>query len=110
MPRLLRRLLLATAGLLAVACLSPTLPLPPPSEPGVTAPDANGFARVQGVAKPRAEVLAWNRRTDIIAGQVTGDTSFYDFLIRAEAGDVLEVWYIHGTDESPSVKVVVPAE
>lgn len=110
MSRLLRRLVLGAAGLCLAACLSPTLPLPPPAEPAVSAPDGSGFARVQGVAKARAEVIAWNHNNDLIAGQVTGDSPFYDFQIQAEVGDVLEVWYIHGTEESASVKVVVPAE
>ena len=52
----MRRLLLLTAGLCLVSCLSPTLPLPPPNRPDVSAPDAEGFARIQGVAAPQAEV------------------------------------------------------
>lgn len=108
MSRTLRRLLLGLAGLGVVACLSPTLPMPPPAKPSVSAPDESGFARVQGVARPRAEVIAWNRANNLIAGQVTGESAFYDFKIEAQSGDVLEVWYILGADESPTVQVIVP--
>jgi hypothetical protein len=106
--RLLRRLLLSLAGLGLVSCLSPTLPLPPPSRPDVSAPDESGFSRLQGFAAPRAEVIAWNHDNDLIAGQVTGDDSRYDFSIRAESGDTIELWYIKGSDESQTVRVTVP--
>ncbi len=109
MPRVMRRLLLLTAGLCLLGCLSPTLPLPPPNRPDVSSPDAEGFVRLQGVAAPQAEVIAWNHRTDLIAGQVTGDDSRYDFQIKAEASDVIELWYVQGSEESQSIRVVVPA-
>jgi len=107
--RALRRLGLTLAGLCLAGCLSPTLPLPPPSRPDVSAPDESGFARLQGIAVPQAEVIAWNHENDLIAGQVTGDDSRYDFMIRAESGDVIELWYIEGSDESASISVTVPS-
>lgn len=108
--RTLRRLLPALLGLSLAACLSPTLPLPPPSRPDVSAPDDDGFVRLQGFAAPRAEVIAWNRESNLIAGQVTGEDSRYDFRIQAEVEDRIEVWYRVGTDESASVTVIVPSE
>ena len=108
MIRLGRRLMLSAAGLcLAAGCLSPTLPLPPPAAPEVTAPDASGMVRVTGVADTYAEVFVWNRNTDVIAGQVTRDSPSYSILIAASTDDTLQVWYIKGDDESPSVKVRV---
>jgi len=109
MLRVTRRLLLLVAGLCLASCLSPTLPLPPPDRPGVTAPDENGLVRMQGVAVPKAEVIAWNRQTDLLAGQVTGDDSRYDFTIRGQVGDNIELWYIQGDQESQTVSVVVPS-
>jgi hypothetical protein len=109
MLRVMRRLLLLTAGLCLVSCLSPTLPLPPPNRPDVSSPDSEGFVRLQGVAAPQAEVIAWNHSNDLIAGQVTGDDSRYDFQIKAEASDVIELWYVQGSEESQSIRVVVPA-
>lgn len=110
MLRVLRRLLLLTAGLCLLSCLSPTLPLPPPDRPDVTAPDESGLVRLQGVAAPDAEVIAWNHETNLIAGQVTGDDSRYDFTMAAEANDFIELWYVVGSEESQSVRVIVPAE
>jgi len=108
MARVVRRLLLAVAGLCLASCLSPTLPLPPPAKPDVSGPDESGYVRLQGVAAPLSEVIAWHRNSDLIAGQVTGDTAFYDFEIKAEENDVIELWYIKGSEESSSVKIVVP--
>jgi hypothetical protein len=96
------------AGLALGSCLSPTLPLPPPSRPDVSSPDESGFVRLQGVAAPQAEVIAWNHNNDLIAGQVTGDDSRYDFVIAGESGDFIELWYVQGTDESESIRITVP--
>jgi hypothetical protein len=109
MVRLLRRLLLPLAAAFCLAsCLSPTLPLPPPDRPAVSAPDENGLVRLQGVAAPKSEVIAWNHANGLIAGQVTGDDSLYDFTIKAQVNDFIELWYVEGTDESPTVPITVP--
>jgi hypothetical protein len=108
MLRASRRLLLLFAGLALGSCLSPTLPLPPPSRPDVGAPDESGYVRLQGLAAPNAEVIAWNHDNDLIAGQVTSDDSRYDFLIQGESGDFIELWYMQGTEESQSVRFNVP--
>jgi hypothetical protein len=108
MVRAWRRLLLLGAGLCLASCLSPTLPLPPPDRPAVSTPDENGLVRLQGVAAPRAEVIAWNHNNNLIAGQVTGDDSRYDFTIPGKAKDFIELWYVLGTDESQTVRVTVP--
>jgi hypothetical protein len=108
MMRPLRRLLLGLAGLCVASCLSPTLPLPPPAKPDVSSPDESGYVRLQGVAAPQSEVIAWNHQSDIIAGQVTGESALYDFEIKADVSDVIELWYIQGSDESSSIKIVVP--
>lgn len=110
MVRVLRRLLLLVAGLCLVSCLSPTLPLPPPDRPDVTAPDSAGLVRLQGVAAPKSEVIAWNHANNVIAGQVTTENSHYDFTIQAKTDDLIELWYTQGTDESQSISVVVPSE
>jgi hypothetical protein len=108
MLRAPRRLLLLLAGLALGSCLSPTLPLPPPSRPDVSAPDEGGYVRLQGLAAPHSEVIAWNHGNDLIAGQVTDEDSRYDFVIVGESGDFIELWYIQGTDESESIRVTVP--
>ena len=105
----LRRYLLLAASTLALAsCLSPTLPLPPPDRPDVSAPDASGMVRIQGTAVPKAEVIAWNHANNVIAGQVTGDSAVYDFTIQGQTNDVIELWYHKGNDQSQSVSFKVP--
>jgi hypothetical protein len=110
MLRVMRRRLVLLASVCLVSCLSPTLPLPPPDRPDVSAPDESGFVRLQGVAAPQAEVIAWNHNTDLIAGQVTRDDSHYDFTMKAEANDFIELWYVVGSDESQSIRITVPKE
>lgn len=105
-----RRLVLAVAASLALgACLSPTLPLPPPDRPDVSSPDANGLVRIQGVGTPQSQVTAWNHANNLTAGQVLEDDAKYDFTLRADVGDVIELWYVKGTDQSQSVVSTVPA-
>lgn len=94
----------------AVGCLSPTLPLPPPSRPEVFSPDEDGNVRVRGVVQSRAIVFVLNQRTDQVVGEVTGSDGAYDLLIQAEVGDRLGVWQSVDTKESDSVEVLVPAE
>jgi hypothetical protein len=108
MVRLTRRLLPLLAALCLASCLSPTLPLPPPDRPDVSAPDGNGLVRIQGIAAPKAEVIAWNHANNVLAGQVTDESSRYDFTIKAEVNDFIELWYMQGSDESQTIRLTVP--
>src|SRR5690606_12240372 len=63
----------------AGACLSPTLPLPPPSRPTMEGPDAAGNVRLFGRVPGKARVSALNSRTQFISGQQTRDDGKYDF-------------------------------
>lgn len=100
---------LLAAGLVAPACLAPTLPLPPPSRPDVEGPDARGRVTLSGTVVPGGEVLALNRRTDLVFGQLTGPSGNYRFEIEAEVGDRIELWYVDGQRVSPSIEFVIPA-
>ena len=106
--RLLRRTLLAF-GLAALACYSPTLPLPPPGQPEVSGvenkPDRYWLA---GQVEPHAEVIARNRRTALLAGQLTGGDGRYGFEVEGQEGDEMELWYVVGKDASPRVLFVLP--
>lgn len=108
--RLSRRSLLAAAltALSVVGCLSPTLPLPPPSRPDVSAPDGDGFVRVQGRVVPFSLAVVQNRRSGEAVGRETGETGRYVLVLPARSGDQLDIWYIEGLDKSPSTRVVVP--
>src|SRR4051794_35838862 len=75
-PRSRRRWLVGLA-LAAAGCLSPTLPLPPPTEPSVSASTTAGLVRLQGSVMARSEVFAIDHRTNLIAGQYT-ESGLYD--------------------------------
>ena len=65
--RRLLALALWAAGL--AACLSPTLPLPPPEEPtSISASAVEGYWDVRGQCTPGAVVLVKNVATGVIAG------------------------------------------
>jgi hypothetical protein len=89
------------------ACLSPTLPLPPPEQPQVDGPDPEtGQIRLRGSVPAESEVLAMNLRTDEIRGQHTDDGN-YDFYLGAEIGDEVALYYHKATVESPSILFLV---
>jgi hypothetical protein len=92
MRRLSRRTLLAWAGLgVAVpACISPTLPLPPPSVPDGS-DVGNGTYRLVGALPLYALVLVRNERTELVTGK--GPLTDYDLLVAAEKGDDMTLWY-----------------
>ena len=103
-----RRSLGAVLLALAVsACLSPTLPLPPPSRPTVEGPDAAGNVRLTGRVPARARVSALNSRTNLISGQQTRDDGAYDFTIGAVPGDEIVFWYTRSNMNSPAITLVI---
>ncbi len=108
--RLTSRRLFATvlAGLVAGACLSPTLPLPPPARPELAGPDAAGNVRLTGRAPGEVRVSALNVRTDLISGQQTHPDGAYDFTIAADPGDRLTFWYTKDGENSAALVVIVP--
>jgi len=104
-----RRGWLLGAALLAAGCLSPTLPLPPPSDPVITSTDTAGLVRLTGSVEPDSIVSAWNRTTDSVRGQYT-KSGLYDFTIEAQERDTVTFWYVHGTIESPPTDFVIRLE
>lgn len=96
-----RTVLLALGALAAPACLSPTLPLPPPDRPDVE-PIGSGQYRLTGAIPVAGTVLVLNPRTDLVHGQVA-DLA-YDFVIPAEVGDVLYLWYEAGLESSDAAR------
>ena len=102
-----RRRLVLLAALAACSCLSPTLPLPPPSEPEVSGPTEQGLVRLQGSVRPNSWVFALNERTELAYAQATHETGRYDLEIRAEVGDEILLWYEIGNDKSESLEVTI---
>ncbi len=101
-----RRVWLVGAVLCLAGCLSPTLPLPPPSDPQVSGTDADGNVRLTGTVLPESEVFALNQANNVISGQVT-DSGSYDFKIQASQFDHISLWYVRETVQSPTTDVVV---
>jgi hypothetical protein len=106
-PRSARRSLLL-AGLVALGCYAPTLPLPPPHKPEITMTESGAF-RLRGGIVPEAQIFAINERTGFIDGQQVGANGLYDFELReAEGGDLMQLWYQAGTDLSPTTVFQLP--
>lgn len=101
-----RRYWLIGAALCLAGCLSPTLPLPPPSDPSVSGADSDGNVSLTGTVLPESEVFALNQSNNVIAGQVTHSGS-YDFKIKAQQLDRISLWYVRAGVESPTTDVVV---
>jgi hypothetical protein len=96
------------AGLLALGCYAPTLPLPPPQKPEITLTESGTF-RLRGGVVPNAQIFALNERNGAIDGQQIGSTGFYDFeLNQAAGGDLVQLWYQAGTDLSPTTVFQLP--
>jgi hypothetical protein len=108
MARVARRWVLLLAGALAAGCLSPTLPLPPPSKPTVEGPDEQGNVTLDGFVEGDA-VYAANMQTGEIRGQFVGSDGHYRFALPAEVGNDIELWYSVSTQTSPVIVFTVPA-
>jgi hypothetical protein len=101
-----RRRWLVGAALCLAGCLSPTLPLPPPTDPMASGEDADGNVTLSGDVAPESEVFALNQRTSVISGQLT-HSGVYSFKIQAQQFDDLSVWYVKDTEQSPPTEVIV---
>jgi hypothetical protein len=93
---------------LSIGCLSPTLPLPPPSRPDVSPPDASGITTITGRVPGGTTAHAQKQNTGHLDGQVTGDSGDYGLRLEAAIGDQIVVWYVDGFEASASVQVTVP--
>jgi hypothetical protein len=96
------------AAVLCAACLAPTLPLPPPSRPEVSAPDESGMIHIRGIVRSKAEVFAKNQYTLDIIGKETDETGKYELTMVGSAHDRIIVWYTHNGLESDFAEVTVP--
>ncbi len=101
-----RRSWLGLVALFAVGCLSPTLPLPPPTEPSVSATTTAGLVQFEGTVLPQSEVYVFNRNTNLIAGQHT-DSGQYAFTMAALPGDSMSFWYVHESIDSVSADFIL---
>jgi hypothetical protein len=111
-----RCVLLAVVAAFAIACMSPTLPLPPPEPPSDTAGAVVGTVHLHGNAnsvQPNAIVLIINNypnpsenltnEQSAAATRANLDGS-WDATVYAVKGDVLQISQLLGNNnESPSI-------
>jgi hypothetical protein len=106
---MLRRLLIVGPfAALAMACASPTLPLPPPEEPTVSAgPDADHviLAVACGGAETGALIVIVNTNPSVpgdeaVGGAVVSDCGGWDATVLAHNGDYLDITQEIGTERS----------
>ncbi len=97
---------------LGLACTSPTLPLPPPALPSISAglsPDTFRLTSVQGV-EPNALVLVVNRSPDVprekrVSGTIADEQGSYGLDVYARPGDALDVSQETGAVRSPPTTI-----
>jgi len=94
---------------LPLGCLSPTLPLPPPSRPDVSPPDASGLTTVAGHVPGGTTAIAQNMSSGQLVGQLTSSSGNYELVLPAASGDTLAIWYRDGLIDSGAVEVTVPS-
>jgi hypothetical protein len=107
--------LLALPFLLALACASPTLPLPPPVLPMQTAgvdADHITLSGACGSVENSAVVLVINANPQVagdkaVSGALASTCGQWDASVFAHSGDTLEVTQLAGTQTSPSTTVQV---
>ncbi len=105
---------LALFAMMAMACVTPTLPLPPPTAPTISSglePDTFKLSSIGGAA-PNALVVIVNRdetmpRNKRVAGTLADERGSWDAIVYATLGDVLDISQESGDGRSPSTTVTV---
>lgn len=102
----LRRAASALVLVVAAACASPTLPLPPPDAPSITTGAETGtfLLTSEHGASPGALILAINRNESLppaqrVAGTFADDDGSWQLQVYAQVGDVLDL-----SQETPDAK------
>lgn len=105
---------LAIGVALAVGCTSPTLPLPPPALPTVSAgTEPNTFhLKSDKGALPNALIVSVNRnesllRTQRVAGTLADAEGSWQLDVTGNAGDVVDLSQEDGTTRSPTISVTL---
>ncbi|HVH44642.1 MAG TPA: hypothetical protein VM925_19945 [Labilithrix sp.] len=103
---------LAVAGV--IACTSPTLPLPPPSLPTVSAGSEPNTFRLKSDkgALPNALIIVVNRnpslsRDERVEGTLADEQGSWDLEIVGRTGDVVDVSQEHGDTQSGTTSVTL---
>lgn len=107
---------LLVAALLAVgACTAPTLPLPPPTQPDVSASTEVGKVHLssKGGVQPNAIVVVFNRNPDVardkrVGGAQADPEGSWEADVWASPGDYLDVSQEFGSTRSSVTTIRVP--
>jgi hypothetical protein len=105
---------MAALAALALACTSPTLPLPPPAAPTISnglEPDTFKLSSVAG-SEPNALIVIVNRdealpRNKRVSGTIADAVGSWDAIVNAKVGDVLDIAQESGSTRSPATTVTV---
>lgn len=97
-----------------VACVSPTLPLPPPAQPSVfvgSEPNTFLLKSEQG-ALPNALIVVVNRNASLPRGQrvegtLADEQGSWELEIVANVGDIVDISQEDGTTRSPAISVTL---
>jgi hypothetical protein len=108
------RWLAAFVTVFALACTSPTLPLPPPAAPLISlgsSPDTFHLASIDG-AEPNALIVIVNRneafpRDKRVTGTIADERGSWEANVIAKVGDVLDISQESGTTRSPGTTVTI---
>jgi hypothetical protein len=108
-------LVAAAFGLGLAACLSPTLPLPPPEEPSIgpgTDADHVKLAVPCGGAVPGAIIVIFNSNTTVppdqaVSGSLVTNCGAWDANVYAHMGDFLTITQEIGTERSQPAVIQV---
>jgi hypothetical protein len=94
---------------LLTSCMSPTLPMPPPSRPEISGPDASGVVVLRGYAPPESWVTAYNMSTDLSYGsRADANNGAYRLSILASIGDTIQLNYRLDMEDSDAVVFAIP--
>jgi hypothetical protein len=112
-----RALAVLTVGLAILACVSPTLPLPPPAIPSFSSQGVPvGEVELQSVggAEANAVIVIYNQNPTVpldkrVGGAQADGKGSWDAVITGSTGDFLEITQQSGTSVSPSTTVQIPA-
>ena len=109
---LMRRLLLALGASIALACTSPTLPLPPPAAPSiVTGTEPNTFRLTsENGAQPNALIIVVNRnesltREERVNGTIADDQGTWEVTVKGAVGDFVDIAQESNSARSASTTV-----
>lgn len=112
------RWLLRAFGIAAVlvACVSPTLPLPPPALPTISLGQSEQAYHLKSERGTIANalVIAVNRDLNLpaeqrVSGTIADANGTWEMDVIGKAGDVLDLSQESGSDRSPSIDVTLPS-